>query len=566
MPVAAIYARVSSDKQREESTIASQTAALIAFARSRGYQVPTEWVFEDEGYSGASLVRPGLERVRDLAAEGQIEAVLVHAPDRLSRKYAYQILLIEELARHGVDTVFMKAPQATTAEDQLLVQFQGMIAEYERAQILERSRRGKRHRARQGQINVLSGAPYGYRYVCKNDGEAARYEIIDTEANSVRMVYNRYVVAGMSIGAITRLLNERGIPTRKQISRWERSTVWAMLRNPAYKGTACFGKTETAPRQRITRPLRLRGGIGTRDSAHHERARSEWIEIAVPSIIDEGTFARAQELLQQNKKLAPRRTIAPSIVQGLVSCSKCGYALSRTSTRSSARNIHYYRCLGSDAWRRLGGPVCDNRPVRQDLLDRVVWTEVVRLLEDPSLIQSELDRRLTAARTADSAKQRETALQRELTRIHKSMDRLLTAYQEELLSLDELRRRMPELRQREHVLQAELRSLLDQINDRAVYLRLAETLSGFLARLRTSADTLDVQERQRIVRLVIKEVLIGDDTIVIRHSIPLSPMPPNGNDAQSTPSEPGAPGDRSYLLRSGRRFAAPGQSVSALCV
>jgi site-specific DNA recombinase len=281
MAVAAIYARVSSDRQREQNTIASQTATLIDFARSRGYQVPTEWVFEDEGYSGASLVRPGLERVRDLAAEGQIEAVLVHAPDRLSRRYAYQILLIEELARHGVETVFMKAPQAATAEGQLLVQFQGMIAEYERAQILERSRRGKRHRARQGQINVLSGAPYGYRYVSKSDNGAARYEIIGVEADIVRMVYDHYIVAGMSIGAITRLLNERGVPTRKQISRWERSTVWAMLRNPAYKGTACFGKTETAPRQRITRPLRLRGGIGSRDSAHHERPRADWIEIAV---------------------------------------------------------------------------------------------------------------------------------------------------------------------------------------------------------------------------------------------------------------------------------------------
>jgi len=271
MPIAAIYARVSSDKQREESTIASQTAALIAFAQSGGYQVPTEWVFEDEGYSGASLVRPGLERVRDLAAEGQIEAVLVHAPDRLSRKYAYQILLIEELARHGVDTVFMKAPRTATAEDQLLVQFQGMIAEYERAQILERSRRGKRHRARQGQVNVLSGAPYGYRYVRKSDDAAARYEIINSEADIVRAVYDHYVVAGMSIGAITRLLNERGVPTRKRISRWERSTVWAMLRNPAYKGAACFGKTETVPRQRITRPLRLRGGIGGRRAHANSR-------------------------------------------------------------------------------------------------------------------------------------------------------------------------------------------------------------------------------------------------------------------------------------------------------
>ena len=234
----------------------------------------------------------------------------------------------------------------------------------------------------------------------------------------------------------------RGVPTRKKISRWERSTVWAMLRNPAYKGTACFGKTETAQRRRITRTLRMRGGVGSRDSAHHERPRADWIEIAVPAIVADDTFMRAQEMLKQNKTFAPRRTIEPSIVQGLVSCRKCGYAMLRTSTRSSARKIHYYRCLGSDAWRHLGGPVCDNRPKeRQDLLDRVVWTEIVRLLEDPSLIQNELDRRLAAARTADPARQRENVLHREVARTRKSIDRLLTAYQEELLSLDELRRR-----------------------------------------------------------------------------------------------------------------------------
>jgi site-specific DNA recombinase len=141
MKLAAIYARVSSEQQREEHTIASQTAALIEFAKTHGLEVPQEWVFEDQGYSGATLERPGLERVRDLAAEGQIQVVLAYAPDRLSRKYAYQILLIEELARHGVETCFVQAPHGASAEDQLLVQFQGMIAEYERAQILERSRR-----------------------------------------------------------------------------------------------------------------------------------------------------------------------------------------------------------------------------------------------------------------------------------------------------------------------------------------------------------------------------------------------------------------------------------------
>src|SRR6266403_3027181 len=158
MKTAAIYARVSSDKQREENTIASQTAALVAFAREQQFEVPKEWVFEDDGYIGANLIRPGLERVRDLAAEGLIQAVLVYAPDRLSRRYAHQLLLIEELARAGVETLFVRAPRGSTPEDELLVQFQGMIAEYERAQILERSRRGKRHRARQGEGAALPSA------------------------------------------------------------------------------------------------------------------------------------------------------------------------------------------------------------------------------------------------------------------------------------------------------------------------------------------------------------------------------------------------------------------------
>src|SRR6478672_3448770 len=196
MRMAAIYARVSSEQQREENTIASQTASLIEFAKGHNLEVPEEWVFEDEGYSGATLERPGLERVRDLAAEGQIQVVLAYAPDRLSRKYAYQILLIEEFARHGVETLFVKSPQGSSAEDQLLVQFQGMIAEYERAQILERSRRGKRHRAQSGEVSVMSGAPYGYRYIRKTDEVPAAYVIDEAEARVVRRVYEMYTVEG----------------------------------------------------------------------------------------------------------------------------------------------------------------------------------------------------------------------------------------------------------------------------------------------------------------------------------------------------------------------------------
>ena len=556
MKTAAIYARVSSDKQREENTIASQTAALIAFAREQQFEVPREWIFEDDGYSGASLIRPGLERVRDLAAEGLIQALLVYAPDRLSRRYAHQILLIEELARAGVETVFIRAPRGSTPEDELLVQFQGMIAEYERAQILERSRRGKRHRARQGEVSVLSGAPFGYRFIRKTDHSAAYYEIDEEQARIVRQIFELYSVQGLSIGAIARLMNERAVPTCKRRGRWERSTVWGMLRNPAYKGEACFGKTTIAPRQRITRPIRMRGGVATRNSASHERAREDWITIAVPPIVSEETFALAQERLQANKIHAPRRTVTPSVVQGLVSCTKCGYALYRTSTRSSARKIHYYRCLGSDAYRHLSGPVCNNRPVRQDLLDDVVWTEIVRLLEDPRLIQNELERRLMAAREADPTKRRDEALRRDLVRIRKAIDRLLTAYQEGLLPIEELRERMPELRRREQASNAELQAIADQSVTRAAYLRLAETLNTFLTRLRSSAGALDVSERQRIMRLLVKEVLVGDDKIIIRHCIPLPNRSGDGPPDGGINTAP--PGTEGYLLRSRSRQSCLG--------
>ena len=554
---AAIYARVSSDRQKENHTIASQTAALIEYAQTHGYTVPPEWVFQDEGYSGAILVRPGLEALRDLAAEGQIAAALIYSPDRLSRKYAYQVLLSEELSRCGVELIFLKSPAGATPEDQLLVQFQGMIAEYERAQIAERCRRGKRHMAQRGGVNVLSGAPYGYGYVKKSETAAAFYEIVESEAKVVRMVYEIYTQQGLSINAIARLLNEREIPTRTGQSRWERSTVWAILRNPAYRGAACYGKTELRPRQRITRPLRQRKGIPSRDSANHERPRAEWIEIPVPALVSEEMFALAQEQLEKNKKHSPRRTTEMTLLQGMLVCEQCGYALYRCSTRTRKHTLHYYRCLGSDGYRRLRGAVCTNRPIRQDYLDPFVWNEVIRLLEDPALIQGEIDRRRAVARNTAPFRKRQDELRREQVRIEKNSERLVTAYQEGLVTLPQLRQRMPALQKQAQAIASELQSLEMAAVDEARYLQLAESLAGFRNKLRCRADTLDIAVRQQILRLVVKEILVGTDTITLRHSIPIPQSAPESNG----PSNPaaGVTGLNSaecYLLRSGRHFAA----------
>ena len=526
MTTAAIYARVSSARQKEEQTIASQTSALREVAERSDLEVPAGWVFEDEGYSGATLLRPALERLRDLAAQVPVDVVLCYSPDRLARKYAYQALLIDEFNRAGCEVRFVKTRKPETPEDELLLQFQGMIAEYERAQIAERTRRGKAHRARVGVVNVLSGAPYGYRYVRRTDASEARYEILEQEAAVVREIFRRYTEGQVSIGELTRWLTFEKIPTRTGKQRWDRSTIWGMLRNPAYSGRAAFLKTAaTERRPAINRTARLQGRGISRHYAKRDRPKEEWITIEVPAIVSEDTFELAARRLAENRRFSARNSKEPSLLMGLAACQSCGYAYYRTSTRTAKRKIYYYRCLGSDDYRYEGGRVCDNKPVRADYLDEVVWGQVTALLADPNLVQAELDRRLAEMRAANPATSERVRLERDLARTAKAIARLVQAYQEDLLTLDELRARMPDLRAKESSLNASIASLEAQLVDKETYLKLAEDLEGFLGRLRETTETASIEDRQKVLRSVVKDVLVGPERVVVRHSIPVRDHP-----------------------------------------
>jgi site-specific DNA recombinase len=548
---AALYARVSSDRQKENHTIASQTTALIQYAATHGYLVPPEWQFQDDGYSGTTLLRPGLEAIRDLAAEGRIGTVLVYSPDRLSRIYAHQYLLREEFWRCGVELVFLQSPSTQTPQDKLALQLQSMIAEYEHAQIGERTRRGKRHRAQQGSVSVLVGAPYGYRYIRKSESAAAYYQVSETEAPVVREIFDAYTRRGLSLSAIARRLNEQRIPTRSG-ARWYPSTLWGMVRNPAYEGRACFGKTQLCPRsdRRMYRQVRLRGGSLRRHNAQQERPREDWIEIPVPALVSEQTFALARQKLEKNKQFAARRTRVPTLLQGILVCRHCGYALCRITGRSGQRTVYYYRCTRAKAGDRLSvsGPACSSRSIRQDLLDPLVWQEIVRLLEDPSLIQAEIQRRLQQARDADPRQQREAELNRAQARVQSSMDRLITAFREELLTLEQLREQMPELQRQGKTLQLELQSLRMAAEDQSRYLRVVETLDQFRDRLRANAERLDIVERQKIVRLFVKEILVDSESITIRHSIPAPASPPGSGQPLPPPQGRAPSGQPNYRL------------------
>jgi site-specific DNA recombinase len=552
MTSAAIYARVSSARQKKDQTIGSQTQALREHAAQNRLEVPPEWVFEDEGHSGATLVRPALEALRDLAAQGCLDVVLVYSPDRLARKFAYQALLIEEFARAGVRVEFVtNGARGDSPEDQLLVQFQGMFAEYEKAQLMERYRRGKAHRARAGSVNVLGGAPFGYRYVRKNDHAGAAYEIAEDEAALVAEMFRRYADDGASIADVARWLTSQGVLTRTGKHRWDRSVIWGMLRNPAYAGRAVFGKTMAIHESPgLNRVARLQGRSVPRAVKTVDRPREEWTEIPVPAIVSNATFERVQQRLADNKRFAARNTKVPSLLQGLAACSACGYGYYRTSTRTTNKKIYYYRCLGSDDYRYEGGRVCHNQPVRADYLDTVVWDHITGLLADPALIRAEISKRLEAARTSGLVTSQRKRLDAALAKATASITAMIEALSEQLITIDELRSRMPHLRAREANLRRQLDALQARAADQDAYLKLADNLEGFLTRLRTNTATATVEDRQRVLRLLVKDILVGPEKITIRHRIPAHADRPTARKHESQPDTEGdhAPG---YSLRWG---------------
>jgi site-specific DNA recombinase len=271
----------------------------------------------------------------------------------------------------------------------------------------------------------------------------------------------------------------------------------------------------------LNRVARLQGRSTPRASKTVERPRAEGTEIAVPAIVDEETFARVAQRLVDNKRFASRNSKIPSLLQGLAACSGCGYGYYRTSTRTTNKKIYYYRCLGSDDYRYEGGRVCANKPVRADYLDTVVWDHIAGMLADPQLIRAEIDKRLESARTSDPAARERTRLQTGLAKASTGITRMIEAFGEQLITIDELRARMPELRARETNLRNQIEALDSQLADREAYLKLATDLEGFLAQLHNNAEVCTVAERQRVLRLLVKDVLIGRDKITIRHRIPL---------------------------------------------
>jgi site-specific DNA recombinase len=533
----AIYARVSSEQQSEAKTIESQLSELRAHVKARGLLLPSEHEFIDNGYSGSTLIRPALEQLRDVVAAGGIDQLYVHCPDRLARNYAHQVLLLEEFLRAGVEVNFLNREVGQTPEDQLLLQVQGMIAEYERAKILERSRRGKRHAAQVGAVSVLSGAPYGYRYVSKHEGDGeARFEVLLEEARVVRQVFSWVGHDRCSIGEVCRRLNARKEQTRTGKTVWDRATVCDMLKNPAYKGSAAFGKTRVEPLRPRLRAQRGRPMQPKRAASTQDVPREKWISIPVPALIDEALFEAVQEQLRENRQRARiGQRGARYLLQGLLVCASCGYAyygkpISPSARKGNPRSYAYYRCIGSDAYRFGGVRLCWNKQLRTDLVDEAVWNEVCKLLEDPSRLEQEYRQRLLAKEHVTEL----TRLEASLGRLRQGIARLIDSYAEGMIDKAEFEPRITRMRERIKQVKEQVRQIQDEAGMEHELRLILGKLETFASKVKEGLAEADWLTRRELVRTLVKRVEVNQEHVnVIFRVGPTTPSTPSDHSTQS---------------------------------
>jgi len=527
----AFYARVSSDSQARDGTIASQLAELHARAAADAAAPSPERIFLDDGYGGASLVRPGLERLRDAAAAGDVDRLYVHSPDRLARSYAHQVLVLDELARAGVEVVFLNHAVDDTPEGRLLLQVQGVVAEYERAKILERGRRGRLHAARAGAVAALSGAPYGYVYITKSEGGGrAEYRVELDEARVVRMIFEWVGRERCGLREVVRRLGRENVPTRSGNPVWEAATIAGLLKNPAYKGTAALGKTRRIERRPRLRPLRGRSEFPRRNSCARKTSSDEQIFIPVPAIVDAGLFDAAQERLAENRArhgrpARPGRFLA----QGLTVCARCGracYGVGYTEKTGPGRGggYGYYRCWGTQGRHFGGQAVCSCRSVRSDRLDAAVWDDARTLLLDPKRVEAEHRRRLDSPH--EPSRRDGPTIDRQIQGVKRRLARLTEMYEEDFIDRDAFHDRAAAAQSRLKELEAEAEAA-DQAESQETELRLViGRLETFASELQAGLADCDWETRQAIVRALVKRIEIGEDCVRVVYKVAPDPFDP----------------------------------------
>jgi site-specific DNA recombinase len=513
----AFYVRVSTERQQQAQTIEQQVALLRAYvAERRGWVIEEQHVFRDDGHTGAKLQRPGLDALRDQAARAAFDVVVVTAPDRLARNYVHQMVILEELERHGISVVFIDRPPSDDPHEQLVTQIRGAVAEYERTLIADRMRRGRQAKLRAGRLLPWTNAAYGYRVHPERPRDPALVEIEEAAAAVVRELFQSYADGEATLHALAVRLTARGIASPTGRRFWSASSVRGILSNPAYIGEAISGRLQSRPARGRRSALEPVGrGISTQPTA-----RDQWITVPVPAIVSTDVFTAAQQRLATNQQLARRNTIHPYLLRGLVSCGHCQLSCTGRTGQPSA-TYQYYVCRG-----KLPTVVsnrekhCPSRLIPTYQLDAVVWDDLYQVVRHPEVVAHELQRAQAGDWVPQELRRRQASLRGVRVGLSRQQARLLEAYLAGVVDLATFELKRNELGRREEEVLAREREVVAQGQRLVAVENIARSAAQILEQLSRGLGQASFEQRRELVELLIDRVVVTDDAVEIRYVIP----------------------------------------------
>jgi site-specific DNA recombinase len=521
----AVYARGSTQRQAQAQTIEQQLERLRAHCDGHGWTLPAPYIFRDDGYSGASLHRPGLDRLREAAAAGELDRVLLTAPDRLARNYVHQALLLEEREQVGCTVEFLDRPMSCDPNDQLLLQIRGAVAEYERGPkgtpIAERMRRGRQRKLRAGILLPWTRAPYGYRLATERPRDPSGVRVEPGEAAVVQEIFASYLADSGSVLGLAKLLGRRQIPTPNGQKHWSTATVRGILINPSYTEQVYAGRTQTRPpriRHSATHP------IGRPSTTSVPTPPETWIPVAtIPAVVCADQFDQVQAKLARNQQVARRHnTTHDDLLRALVSCGACQMAC---AGRSDPRHDYaYYVCRGK------GPPEvshrqerCPARFIPAHQVDDLVWQDLCAVLTHPDSIADALDRAHGGQWSSQELQARRDLLRQGRVGLEHQRDRLTDAYLGGVMPLAEYQRRRAELEQKLDGLDQQACHLTAQATPQAAVAAHVRGATDFCNRVQAGLADASFAQRRQLVELLIDRVVVTDGEVEIRYVIPTSP-------------------------------------------
>lgn len=444
-----------------------------------------------------------------------MDVVLAYDPDRLSRKLYHQMILAEEFERQEIKLEFITQDMGTSPEDRMFFNMRGLVAEYEREKIRERTMRGSREKARQGKLVSAGAISFGFRY----NKEKATLEENSERAQTIRLIFYAFANENLSLQSLADRLNRLHVPTPRGGDRWRASTLGVVLRNEVYIGIMRqFRKYHVEPR------LRREPSTRNKKTSTILRPREEWITVRVPSLIPAELFEAVQRKLKTNADLSKRNTKRHYLLAGLLYCSQCG-------GRMGGHTIHaipYYRCY------RKGNPdrvplSLDGKPqpcpcpeVKAEAIEPVVWETICQLIENPDFLIQELHRRnADSSQTKEILEREQQLCQARLKKLPEEQRRLVEGYRKGLYA-DFMMREDMEFIQKE---QDELRQRKAELERRLARRYLAQNgevrIRSLMQKISVGLDNLDFTGKQELLRLLIEKVFYNGQSIEILTIIPL---------------------------------------------